>query len=239
MLTLELPPIETWHEPVLKPDQSHVTKGLGIGESNQLNGWISLGEPVALPIGVDQAREDNKDLRRFLELNGGQFKFYLVHLACTFKPSSGEQLLKAWLTVQLAREDGSPGSPPIAWSMKPGRLAQPVSVSRTVEIGVSLKLADIVEGPEAGVKQEKIWTESQIFLEALNELQSDPVWEFTRTDTAEIRGGYQFVLVVRCPRETACLGSMRLLATVERKRFLLISYRSDFPDAPRLTFRLP
>jgi hypothetical protein len=236
---VELPPIEVWHEPVLKPDTSHITKELGFGEAGQLSGWISLGEPITLPISLDKVRDDDKDLRQFLELNGGNFKFYLVHLACTFKPSSGERFLKAWLTVQLTREDESLESPPIAWSMKPDRIAQPVSVSHTIQMGASLKLAEIVEGPEAGIKREREWTESQVFLEALNELQSNPAWEFTRTDTAEIHGGHRFVLVVRCPRETAALGMLRLSATVERKRLFVISYRTDFPGAPHLTFRMP
>ena len=239
MLTLELPPIETWHEPVLQPDRSRVTKALAFDAPSPLSGWISLGEPIVLPITVDQVHKDDKELRQFLELNGDRFKFYLVHMACTFQPSAGERFRKAWLTVQLVREDGSAASPPIAWSMQPSRIAQSVSVSRTVELGASLKLAEMVEGPKAEVKQEKEWTESQVFLEALNELQPNPVWEFTRTKMAEIRGGHRLVLVVKCPRETAALGLLGLSATVERKRLLVISYQAELPGAPRLVFRMP
>ena len=239
MITLELPPITTWHEPILKPDESRITKALNMAELDQLTGWISLGEPIVLPITSKLVPEDDMALRQFLELNDASYKFFLIQLACTFKPPQDEWFKQAWMAVNLVREDNSPESQPIAWDMQPKLVAQPVEISSTVKLNASLKLAEIFLGAQAGVEQEKKWTESQIFLEALNELQSDPVWEFSRTVTAQIRGLHRFHLVVRAPRGAVTSGTVNLSATVERKRFLFITYQTNFSDAPQLTFRLP
>jgi hypothetical protein len=239
MITMELPEKITWHETVLEPDESRITKGVDVAGAGQLKGWVSLGEPVIFPITLDEVPEDDPDLRQFLAANGATYNFYMVHLACTFRPADGESFDKAWLAVDLSREDGLPQPQPIAWSMKPTKLDKLVEISRTVKLGATLKLAEIVVGPEAGLEQERKWTGSEIFLEALNELQPNPIWEFSRTNSVEIRGGHRLVLVARTPKEAATQGAVSLSASVERKRLGIIPYRAAFPQAPDLAFRLP
>lgn len=59
--------------------------------------------------------------------------------------------------------------------------------------GPQLKLLD------ASVEHTATRPNTQPFLEAVNELRSDPTWELRRTRAMEISGGYRFMLVVRTP----------------------------------------
>lgn len=235
MVSFDLPE-PTWHELALEPE-TVTTKGAPSAPAERLEGWISLGQPVSVPVTLESVADD-AELRQFLTAHRAEFKFYLVHLACTFRPAAGEKFANAWLEVKLAREDSTPEPLPIAWSMEPHRLEKAVEFSRTVKLGASLKLAGLVTGPEASVEEQKKWTDAEIFLEALNELQSDPVWEFTMTKSTEIRGLHRLAMVVRVPREAPAQGHVSLSASVQRKRLGLIPYRGTFPDAPYLTFRL-
>ena len=237
MIVFEAPEIPE-HDLILEPE-NRITRGSGTESVDPLEGWVSIGEPVPVPLTIDSVSED-KDLVNFLKSeNAEHFKFHRVHLSCTFRPHN-DPFVNAWLKVQLARSDDIQTPQPIAWSMKPRRLEKFVEISRTVKIGASLKiLPEVAElGIGSGSERKQTWQHNEVFLEALNELQSDPIWEFTKTDKEPIRKSHRFDLVVRSPKDAVTGGMVSLSATVERKRLGIIPYKAAFPDNPQLTFQL-
>lgn len=236
MLTIELPEMQgdTWRDLALEPEV-RATKGGKQAPAERLEGWVSLGEPVVLPLTPERLADDPA-LRDFVARE--EFAFCLVHLACSFRPREGEPFANAWLEVLLARADGMPRPLPVAWSMYPRRLEKAVEVSRTVRLGASLKVEDIA-GAESGMEQEERWTHHEVYLQALNELQPNPIWEFHSTPRAEIRGLQRLVLVVRAPKAAPAQATVRLSATVRRKRLGIIPYTTAHPGAPDTSFNLP
>jgi hypothetical protein len=122
--------------------------------------------------------------------------------------------------------------------MYPRRLEKAVQVWRTVRLGGSLKVEGIASA-ESGVEQEERWTHQEVYLQALNELQPNPIWEFRSTPRAEIRGLQRLVLVVRAPKAAPVRATVRLSATVRRKRLGIIPYTTAHPGAPDMSFNLP
>ena len=197
----------------------------------ELQGRLSLGEPVGVAITPDFAASD-AELRAFVEAETGTSRYWLVHLACTFTPSDDEPLQKAWLSVELVRGDGRTFGRPIAWSMTPMRLARASDHSRTLKLGANAKLA------QAAVEASRTVEGSVVYLEALRLRESTPTWEFSRTDADEIRGATLLALVVRSPAGAMVDGSVQLTAAVRSRRFGVVPVRAELPDRPRLAFRL-
>jgi hypothetical protein len=190
-------------------------------------GGVSLGEPVAVALTPDFATEDAA-LRAFLEAEPS--RYWLVHLACTFRLDEDEDapLHKAWLRTELGAERGRP----IAWSMTPMRLARATERSRTLKLGADAKLA------QAGVEAGSATEGSLVYLEALHLLEPTPTWEFSRTEADEIRGSALLALVVRAPSDAAVQGTVALSAVARSRRFGVLPFKAELADRPSLTFRL-
>jgi hypothetical protein len=207
----------------------------------QLKGWISLGQPVAVPLTVAQFGNDPA-IRQFLETSPDamNYRFHLVTLACTFHPEEDEPIVSAWLAVQLKRADGSAGEQPIAWSMEPKKVGQPVKLTSTAKLQGALKIKGF--GIEAGLtptEEEKIERERpEVICEALNELQSDPTWEFRRQEVDAIFGGFRFALVVRSRDRPATEGRVHLRATVQKTKWKIFTYYASFGEVNSLNFLL-
>lgn len=236
MLTFDIPEPD-WQSAALAPEDRS-TKGSGPPPSERLRGWVALGEPVAIPLTLARVGADD-DLRHFIEEAGATHAFHLVHLACSFRPADDEPFAKAWLAVSLARSEGDGEAPtPIAWSMQPQRLSDAVQAAQTVRLGGALKLFDNGPGIESGAETTESWTRHDPFLEAFNELRADPLWEFTRTARAAIRGQFRLTLVVRAPRDVPTAGEVSLATVVQRRHFGLIPYTATLDEKPTLRFTL-
>jgi hypothetical protein len=212
--------------------KNRVTRGSTNEKPPLLKGWVSIGGPISIPLNTEWVSHD-KDLCHFLEVEENNFSFYLIHLACSFHTVKEEPFINAWLGVNLVRTDNNKQPQPIAWSMRPSRLVKVVKISRTIKVGGKLKLLK----PSVEKKQE--YEKQEIFLEALNELGSNPIWEFTKTKTEEIRGSHRLTLVVRIPKKSKILGNVSLEAIIQRKHWGVFKYKESFPDSPQRTFYLP
>jgi hypothetical protein len=227
MVAMELPESRA-HEPVLAPDKPET-------RADSLQGWISLGEPVAIRITPENVDED-KQLRAFVEAEAATYIYHMVGLTCTFRPRDGEPFVNARLMVQLARTGHDQPSQPIAWSMDPLRLTRPVEYKRKVEVGAKLELLHATIGPT--MSSEQSFAADDTFIDGLNLRQSTPIWEFRRTKSVEIRGSHLLAMVVRSPRDSVTHGDVTLSANVSRRQLGVISYQAAFPDSPGLTFSL-
>lgn len=226
MITL---PKLAWQTLTLDPEGT-VTRGHPHDE-RPLREVIALGGPVSIPVTAEQLTDED-DAAAFVRVREGSFSFYLVHLACAFRPLEDEPLLAATVHIDLVRGDGASSPRPIALSIKPLRLSEPVEVSRTISLGASLKIL------QSGVEKAETRTFEDPFVEGVNELRSDPQWEFRRTRHTDIRGSQRLVLVVQSPIGSDGRGSVALSATVSRKRFGILSYSATLTGGNRLDFVL-
>jgi hypothetical protein len=206
-----------WQELALDP-QDVATRG-DQRDDRPLEELIALGGPVAVPVTATDVADD-ENAAAFVRAREQTFAFFLVHLACSFRPVEDEPFLTVTVRIELLREDGAPSPRPIALSIKPLRIGEPVEVSRSVKLGASLKIF------EPGVEAAETRTFDDPFLEGLNELRSDPQWELRRTRHTDIRGSQRFVLVVQSPIDCGPRGTVALSATVKRKRFGVLSYQA-------------
>jgi hypothetical protein len=224
---LHLPKLP-WQDLILEP-ASPATRATRL-EVRHLTSDVSLGGPISIPITPADLTDD--DALAFITARAGDFSFHLVHLACTFRSSLDEKFQKVLLEISLRRGDGRSQPEPIALSMKPTRLDEPVELARTIKLGTSLKLLN------TGAEEYERRTVKRVFLEAFNELRSNPAWELNRTDTTEIRGSQRFILVVQAPCDAASYGTVNLSAAVERKKFGVFPYAAFLPDHPPIQFHL-
>ncbi len=215
-----------WHEVTLIPDERS-TKGFAIPETEPLRGWLLIGEPGVIPITSGQIADD-ADLRGFVEAMAKEAGFYLVSLACTFRPPEGEHFKKAWVQVDLGRYDGVAQPLPIAWSMEPLRLEEGQETKWSAEIGAEVKLVN------ASIEGGRSTTGKRLVLEALNEGNPNPAWEFFEG----ISGVYRLKMVVRTPRGVKCGGAIKLSASIARRKMFFITYNEAIKESPQRFFDL-
>jgi len=194
-----------------------------------------MGGPVVRRISNDST--DDVELRRFLQEDAGDSDFYLLRLTCTLRADDDEPFTEVLLGVLLSAADAGLDAP-IAWSMEPARLAEPVEISRSVAFGPSLKILGI--GLESKVDVGEKRERQDVFVEALYELESTPTWAMYRTRSTALQGLQRFHLVVKAARGSTTVGEVAATAKIERKRFGVIGYEAVWPGAPApISFALP
>ncbi len=136
--------------------------------------------------------------------------YFLVHVACSFDPIEKERFVRATLAITLTRRDETVELPPLAWSMEPRCLPHITELSRSQKIDGSLKLLGV------SVAREKRSQQTECLVQAFNELQANPRWDFRHADGAPIIGTQRLIMVVQTPAPT--LGSVALTAELHRRR---------------------
>jgi hypothetical protein len=196
----------------LRPIAEETTRG-GPAAS-PLDGWIQIGEPLVRELTVEALGDT--PLAAFVR--GSEHRFVLLYGACSFSPAEGEPFEKVWFKVNLTATAGSA----IAWSMTPQRLTDHSKLTTSLTLGAELKLEPITVKAERAVERET--NVGEVYVEALNLLGSNPVWELRRTRARELRGLHQLQLVVRLPRDASGMADLSLEASVRRKKLGLIPY---------------
>jgi hypothetical protein len=209
--------------------QDEATKGVETAGADvkPLHGCFSIGTPVVQPF-TDELAAQDKDLGQFL-VRERDYRFHLVHVACTFRPERDTPFEAASLQIRLQAEGGAEA---IAWSMSPERLTDSVHYSRKIGVTSELKVFEV------NAETEKSGETRDVYVEASGLLQSDPAWEFTRTDRVPISGSHRLFLVVRAPRDAVVTGDLELSMTLRLRRLGIIPYRAELPNAATGTFRL-
>jgi hypothetical protein len=202
------------------------------GARENLRRRLSLGGPVHRVLTASST--DDVETRRFLESEGADSDFYLVHLTCTLHPDEDEPFVEALIELDLSVADGAA---PIAWSMQPDRMLDPVEISQTVSLGPKFKIFGV--GIDLSAQRERTVTRQEPFVMALYELESTPSWALYRTAANALRGLHRFHLVVRAPRGSTVVGTALVEAKVQRKRFGVLPYSAALPGGPGpITFEL-
>ena len=163
--------------------------------------WISLGVPQAIALTSPRLADDD-DLRHFFVEGGASY--FLVHLACSFNPGRGERISNASVAIALSRIDGEREPAAVAWSMEPLCLAHVTELSRSQKIDAKLKII----GVSLGAEQRS--TRTECLVQAFNELQPDPRWEFRHASGVPLRGTQRLIMVVQAQAPT--LASVTLVS---------------------------
>lgn len=219
MLTVNFPE-PAMQEVALVPEQRTV-KGAAFVLPDSLKNCLSLGGAIVIALTPENSASD-PDLRNFVIAEAGRFRYYMIQMACTFTPQNEEPFVRAWFQVMLTGQDGA-ASLPIAYSMTPESLAVPIENSSSYKLTADAKLVKAEAETKQTVKQE------EAYLLALNQMEAQPVWQFSRTPNAAINGSYRLRMVVRAPHDVVARGTIALTATVEKKHFGIFPYRADVP----------
>ncbi|MGX2995875.1 hypothetical protein JNUCC64_16580 [Streptomyces sp. JNUCC 64] len=194
-----------------------------------LAGRVRLGGPHALRLTPDELAAD-PDLARYAADQAALYDHYLVRLSLTFATEPRRPRLEfAHVALTLSSTAWAP--PPVAHSMDPLRITDPVQVQRVRRIGPQLSLlgADASLGE---VGRTVAFTSNQPLVQALDPGGSTPAWEFRRTEATELTGSHPLSLVVRCGAGAATELSCTVTAGV--KAPLLRRYHRRLPDPLRL-----
>ncbi len=210
--------VDEWLDIDLEPD-NRATKGIKDFLVPQLSGWISLGKPIIRQLAnpADPVLSD--------------FDFYHVLFATSFRPEEGANFDRVWVQIQL---NTNPEGEAIAWSMHPLKEYTQVDIKRTV--GVNGKVGLEWASAEANAETEHAWVSQEPYLLALNEMRSDPVWEFITTEKLQILGSHRLHLVVRRKSSLNVDGVMTVTATVKHKHFGLFTCKSKVDQTPSMSF---
>ncbi|PNG23406.1 hypothetical protein [Streptomyces cahuitamycinicus] len=215
-------------ELVLPPANS--LRGESDDESQQpLAGRITLGRPTALRLTPAELSKD-PELARYAAAEADRHAYYLVRLALTFVPTPQRPRLEfAHVALAITSKPDEPA--PVAHSMDPMRVSDPVQISKTRRLGPQLSLlgADASLG-EIGRSLE--YTAHQPLVEALGLQSGIPAWEFRRTRAHELSGCHPLSLVVRTAAEAVTEVALTVSAGV--KIPLLRRFTRLLPDPLRL-----
>ncbi len=240
MNTVHIEAPETESHPIaLVPQPERARRGPSRRPLPQpLENALEIGGPVSRRIEVGGA---DGDLRGFHADVAEGFTFHLVHLTATFTPLEEEPFTEALIQILLSNPDASqPGT--IAWSLAPDRLEDVVQLSRQLSLNASLEItaiAPVAPGMEAGWSRGKTVDRKQAFLLGGNELRSNPKWQFKETDATRIEGMMRLMLVVKGPQGHDAEGTVKVSASVRRKRLGIFRYDAAVdPAEPPTAFRL-
>jgi hypothetical protein len=173
------------------------TRGAPAPAGPPLSGRISVGGPIAVAVTGDYVA-GSPDLAAFVRQEEATSTYHLVHLAISFDAAEEEPTLST-ASVGLRLSSPAEAATPIAWSMLPSRVTDPTEVVTSFTLGPQLKLlgADLSPG---SMSRSSTRRDTEVFLEALRELRSDPGWHLQRTSNLDLRGSHRLVMVVRADR---------------------------------------
>jgi hypothetical protein len=203
-----------------------------LGAPQELSERIAIGRPQCAALDVDTV---DTEARPFLEKRKDSV-FWLLGLTCSFLALEDAPIDRAWLQVRLESIPSEETAEPLAWSMEPLSLTDPVQIAQSAKLSASLKLMSELVPVEVGPSTERgktsEYTRKVPYVEAHSEGTAKPSWIFTRTKITEVRGVHRMRAVVEMPISRATRAEVSVGATLKLKKFGLISYKSELADLP-------
>lgn len=124
--------------------------------------------------------------------------YFLVRLACSFRPQRDSQVDYAKLSTFLQPRAGK--TPPIAFDIYPRSVYKPVEGEFNVSIAPGLKFAKVAELSVGQASTTIQFQELQPVIIGAGIQQADPSWEFERHRGQPVRGSRFLYLIVERPR---------------------------------------
>ncbi|GID94188.1 hypothetical protein ACFQFC_08895 [Amorphoplanes digitatis] len=164
--------------------------------------------------------------------------FYLVRLACSFRPAhDSTEIDWARFSVSLQRDEA--GLIPSAFDLHPLFVTQEVKRNVTVSLAPTLKFLEVEAGIGAvgfGFEYQEI----QPVISASGAGESEPAWDFQAVKGTHVYGSKWMHLLVRAsPAMTTCHARLELSADVVRSGLRIAAFsRPRQTSADPLTVRL-
>jgi hypothetical protein len=176
--------------------------------TSPLDGRVFLGGPVAFLM----TGKRYPDMSKYLAADAAHHQYFEVHLSLSFKDADkSPPLYHVSLSMHLRSTNGT--ERPIAWSMAPDRINDPISREISFEIRPQIKVAGVVEASVGGVSGSSPLP-GEPFLIALGELGPDPSWELRRSGKS-LDGRQRLILVVRAVKDADVEIGMEVTASTK------------------------
>jgi hypothetical protein len=170
------------------------------GELGSAGPVVTLGQPQCWNL-ASLARERGEVLPAELALLLRDADFYLLQLACSFRPERGSEVTWARLNLYLRPITGQ--ETPIAFDLYPRKIYDETKTDWKVSIAPSLKFAAFEDITAEGKLGEVVTTIEFRKLEPVvvgyGLLQSNPGWDFEKHKDQPLRGVKSGYLVVKKP----------------------------------------
>jgi hypothetical protein len=180
---------------------------------------IGIGQPQWWDLAA-LTHERGEELPSELRLLLDEADFFLVRLACSFRPTHASWIESARFTAYLRPKGG--GETPIAFDLHPRDVHDEVARDLKVSISPSLKFKEVVEASlgavELGIQYKKL----EPVVVGTGALQSNPAWDFARTKQQDVRGAkFLHLIVKRAKGSQAVRTTFELQAQVRIRQGLL------------------
>lgn len=192
---------------------------------------LTIGQPQFWNL-QHLAREKGQPLPPELALLLPDADFYLVQLACSFRPARDAQIEWARLTAYLRPKTGQEN--PIAFDLYPRELYDETKVSRKIAIAPNLKFVHL-EGSLGEVVTNIEFTRLEPVIISHGVLESAPNWDYENSKNHPLRGSKFGYLIVKKPRSAEAVRlTLDIVADVVTRHGLL-SARVVEQDRTHLT----
>ncbi len=193
---------------------------------------VSIGRPEVWPLPeVYPPERMPSPLRAKVD----EADFYLVRLACSFRPRRGESQVE-WARFLVRLLPDSAGRQPIAFDLHPLRVTQEVRRNVKVTLGPALRFQEV----EAQVGELAFgfeYTELQPIISAAGVGEAVPSWDYEEAKGVTVRGSKWMHLLLRAPRRMSPIRAiLDLAADVALRGFRLPALL--IPDKQQATDRL-
>ena len=191
----------------------------GRGHSDVPSPTVGIGQPQWWNL-AELIQEYEKPLPPELRLLLKEADFYLVRLACSFRPTRASWIEWAQFTACLRSEDN--GIDPIAFDLYPREVQDEVTTDIKIGISPSIKFTELIEASigtlDLVIQHKKL----EPFIVGTGVLESNPSWDFSRTNRQDIRGSKFLHLIVKRPKTTKAVNiTFKLYAQVRIKQGIL------------------
>jgi hypothetical protein len=214
-------------------ERSGPEKGLDVklNEIKSVEPVVTLGQPQWWNLD-HLMRKKGQPLPAEVALLLPDADFYLVQLACSFRPARDAQIEWARLTAYLRPKTGQEN--PIAFDLYPREIYDKTQVSRKISIAPSLKFAPF-EGSVGEVVTNIEFTKLEPVIISHGILESAPNWDYENTKNYPLRGSKFGYLVVKKPRRAEAVRLTLDIAADVSTRHGLLSARFVEKDRAHLT----
>ena len=146
--------------------------------------------------------------------------FYLVRLACSFRPVHGDKQVD-WARFSVQLKPDAVGRQPIAFDLHPLMVTQEVKRNVKVTLSPSLKFQEI-EADMGGIEFGFEYTELQPIISAAGVGESQPSWDYEEAKGVRVQGGKWMHLLLKVPKKIKSVeATLDLIADVKVKGSLL------------------
>jgi hypothetical protein len=190
---------------------------------------VSIGQPETWPLG--SVYEFDK-MPPLLRTKANEADFYLIRLACSFRPLRRETRIE-WARFVIALHPDREGHQPIAEDLHPNEVDQEVQHRTKVTLSPSLKFQS-VEASLGSVEFGFEYPELQPRIVAAGHSSTKASWDYSEAAGVAVHGGKWMHLLVKSPKGMPCADAdIHLVADVAVREGLIRAFVKNKPTDMR------